>query len=462
MTDAPAETTVTADSGHDGEYDRLRSQFAEENLSRHIALFYRDRAEQLAVVSAFVARGLRRGERVLYIFDDNDEETIAEGFENAGIDVERARETGQLAIIDASDIYVGETFEPDETVDRLEGRAAEAITDGFEGLRLAGENTWSFDCDCEFERIIEFEVKFDERCPEIPVTAMCQYSLDQFDDAAIGKALQTHEQIVYRGDLCRNPYYVPPEEALATGQPMSNATLLLEQTRDNDQFRRDIETREQRLSVVNRVLRHNLRNEINVIRGRVEWLQQHDAIARDDEIGDQIGTIDETARRLSELAEKARHVDRTLESTSRERATLGEIVTEAVEDTERAHPDAEFDVTTDSQGETVVDSTVRVAIEEILDIAAAQSSDPTVSVSLEIDDRGRAIVDVITDGAFVPERTRTALEERREKALQHATGLGLWVAQWVVEKTNGSLDVDSPERDRVRITVPTVAGDDGR
>jgi hypothetical protein len=433
----------------------LRAQFATADLPRHLALFYRTRAEQLAAVSAFVERGLALGERVVYLADDNDVETVVEALEATGIDVASHRDRGRLRVDDARTVYGEDTFDPTRTVDGVETLAREAVEDGYAGLRLAGENTWSFEFDCEFDSVIEFERDFDRRCPEFDVTALCQYSLDRFDDAAVGKSLQTHEQVVYRGRLCENPYYVPPAEALETGAPLSNGALLLEQTRDVDRFQRDIERREQRLSVVNRVLRHNLRNDINVILGRLEWFERSSA---DPEADEHIRAVRDAAERLVALSEKARYVDRTLESVDHGQVDLVDCIEGTVGDLETEFPDFRATLERAPSDAAAADGVVRLAIREALSVAADRLDDSSVSVSVRTDGPGGvATVDIGATDPFVSRATRDALRSGSEESLQHADGLSMWVVKWVVESMNGSLRLPSEGPvDRIEFTVPTV------
>lgn len=300
---SPVNELDASDSSAADRRRQFQTQLATTELPRHLALFYRTHAEQMRVITTYVARGIRQGERVVYLFDENDVETIRDALAGVGLDVDSLQAAGQLTLIDANEIYSDSAFDPIESVDAFRDLAADAVADGYDGLRVAGENSWSFGLDCSFDEVMEFEHRFDEACPELPVTALCQYSLDQFAEEEVGKALQTHEVIIYRETLCTNPYYTSPEEAIEYGAPLSNVALLLEQTRDIHQFRNDVEHREERLSVVNRVLRHNLRNELNVISGRLRWLVEQGLF--DEAAREHLDDVVSATERLSALSENA-------------------------------------------------------------------------------------------------------------------------------------------------------------
>lgn len=97
--------------------------------------------------------------------------------------------------------------------------------------------------------------------------------------------------------------------------------------------------REQRLSVLQRVLRHNLRNELNVVMG------QADLIARtvdDHDITEKAETIQETAERLRSLGEKARAIETMLQrdASHRQSVDVTAIIEASCESFREDYPDA--------------------------------------------------------------------------------------------------------------------------
>ncbi|MEF8937856.1 MAG: MEDS domain-containing protein [Halovenus sp.] len=182
-------------SDSDTDYGNIRKTFATRDLPRHLALFYRSQSEQLTVASAFVADGLARDERCLYLADQNDPRDVREAFERHGIDVDGRKADGQLDLVDAAQVYTDGAFDPSAAIAQLETRARGSVEEGYTGFRVAGENTWSFDVEDAFESVIDFEIRFGDTCTDLPVTALCQYDVEKFDDAVLGKVLQTHERV---------------------------------------------------------------------------------------------------------------------------------------------------------------------------------------------------------------------------------------------------------------------------
>lgn len=439
----------------------IRTEFERRDLARHLALFYESRTAQLEIAVAFVTDALRRDRKCLYLADANEPERIAAALEAAGIDVSARTGAGEFEICDAADVYLDTGFDPDRMIDTLEATAGAALEAGYEGVSVAGENTWCFRTDEAFDRVLEFEARFDAVCPDLPVTALCQYDLERFGERSIAKALWTHRQIVYRGTICENPYYVPPSEYRDAAEPRLNARLMLEQTYELSRTREQIERREQRLRVVNRVLRHNVRNDLNAILGNLADALETGAL--DPATRERIAVAEQCARELVDTAEKARVVHRTAADSAVDRLRLDAVIAGAVRRVESRYPAATIERPDAEPSVTVVaDSNLEEGLVELLANGVVhQSADPpTVTLGVSSPAPEFVAVDVSNPGRPIPESDQRALLEGTETPLEHGSGLGLWLVKWLVDRSGGRLEF--PETDgtecRVRITLPAASG----
>ncbi|MDY6775021.1 MAG: HAMP domain-containing sensor histidine kinase [Halobacteria archaeon] len=199
---------------------------------------------------------------------------------------------------------------------------------------------------------------------------------------------------------------------------------------------------EQQIKVLDRVLRHNLRNKMNIVMGYAQDLQ---ASLADDE-KEKAGRIVETVKTLLGHAEKARKIDEVLveKETSLRRTDIAEVLESEVSS-----------LRDDSQGVEVLseipDSVTVYAIEsvdaafrEILENAVEHndSSEPRVEVGVEKHDN-RAVVTVSDNGSGIPQDEIDVVTGEKEiDPVSHASGLGLWIANWVVERSDGSIEFD--------------------
>ena len=201
---------------------------------------------------------------------------------------------------------------------------------------------------------------------------------------------------------------------------------------------------EQRLRVLNRVLRHDLRNDANVVLGYADLLLAADL---SDEARDRARAIRRKATRLVELGEQARAVDRTLHATGGEsRPVRLDRVIRAVTDRAReSYADCQIDADCPDEVRVRANDLLASAISELVGngIEHNDSTEPWVRVSVTVGDQW-VYVTVTDDGPGIPESERTVLDHGTETALEHGSGLGLWLVNWIVDAVDG--DVSFAER----------------
>jgi len=435
----------------------IRSEFINRDLPRHLALFYDDVETQLAVCAAFAKHELGRGRRFLYLHEDNGVADVRTAFRTANIDVEQQSAADALRIEDAAEVYLDEGFDPQAMIGALEDATADAIDAGYSGLSVAGENTWCFHTSFSFDHILEFESDFDARAPDLPVTALCQYSLDRFDQESISKALWTHEQIVYRGRICQNPFYVTPSEFRRSETTQLEARLMLEQTYNLSQARRDVIQREQRIGVLNRTLRHNIRNELNIVLGHLADAEADEDL--DDAQRERIETARQYAENIVRTSEKARYVEQTLSEGRTGPIELDRAVTDSVERIRERFPDAEITTALEATPTVLADQHFGEALDELLENAIQHQdrSPPVANVSLDVHEQ-TVVLEVSNPGDPIPADDQRALRTGQETSLDHAQGVGLWMVKWIVENSHGRLTFPTrPGESRVRIELPETS-----
>jgi signal transduction histidine kinase len=67
---------------------------------------------------------------------------------------------------------------------------------------------------------------------------------------------------------------------------------------------------------------------------------------------------------------------------------------------------------------------------------------------------GTVTVTVEDDGPGIPAEEVEVLDREVETALQHGSGLGLWIVKWVIERSDASIAFDATDGTRVDITIP--------
>jgi signal transduction histidine kinase len=200
------------------------------------------------------------------------------------------------------------------------------------------------------------------------------------------------------------------------------------------------ELRKERLAVLNRVLRHNLRNQIDVVNAHLEAIDNDHADA-----------ATETTDRITRMSNRARTIDRLLSET---RETVAIDVAELLRGTVAAYDSSVAVEAPDSLMISTDGAALEAAIESAVDNAVTHATNVTTSLRQTPDG---CEIQVIDDGPGIPESELSALEARTETALQHGTGLGLWQLTWAVRTLGGTVSFDTSNGTTVTITVYDAA-----
>lgn len=222
-----------------------------------------------------------------------------------------------------------------------------------------------------------------------------------------------------------------------------------------------VERHRQRLTVLNRVLRHDIRNDLNVARGILDLVREAEYL--DEDHAERLDTATAHVDDVLEKADKARYVERTLRQSRVTETTLASVVGRARERVAASRPDAEIRAVGDLDLAVVADTNLDIALTELcLYALRTQDDDPRVTVTVAADPAAGVHVDVSYPGPPVSANDREVLDHGTETQLRHCQGLGLWLATWIVENGRGTLDVpgDADHQFRLRLRRPTapVAG----
>lgn len=222
---------------------------------------------------------------------------------------------------------------------------------------------------------------------------------------------------------------IPVECQLSLLDDGTESELIVGRVRDL----REEKQQEKKLEVLNRALRHNIRNEMNLVVGKASRLQQID----DEGYRTAAAKIEEVGKRVINLSEKARRAQEHITIPADEECRL-----ELVEATEH------------------VITTFEIAIQELLENAVIHHTAGNGSVLVEIDGDDQTVEIRIKDECEpIPDQIQQTLNKASEEPLQHNDGLGLWIVNWTVETVDGELTFGSRSDDSgnvVTITFDTI------
>ena len=215
-------------------------------------------------------------------------------------------------------------------------------------------------------------------------------------------------------------------------------------------FQRDVTDRKRRgqmIEVLNRVLRHNLRNEMNVVTMEANRLQER----LDGDLAEAADRIYRAADSLTAIGERARDIQQVVHR--REQPAAGDLVgtiEEVAAQLREEFPEADVSVTAPERQPALVSGAVREAFHE-LGANAIEHGDGAVAFTVE---DGSPVVRVEDGGPGLPEVEQTVLDSGEVTQLAHGSGLGLWFVNWVVTDAGGRIEVSVEEGTSFAVHLP--------
>ena len=201
----------------------------------HFCSIYESPEEHYAVAIPFMQIGLDRGEKCIYIADDGMVGDVRHEMESEGIDVERAIASNALVLSTKEQAYLEHgSFDPEWMFTFWKEATQLALSEGFSAVRATGETEWVLRGGRGLERWMEYESKLTHTLSENKCSALCQYNRSLFPPELILDVIRTHPMVVYRGTVCRNLYYVPPDEFLGTNQAAREVERVLTNIRERE------------------------------------------------------------------------------------------------------------------------------------------------------------------------------------------------------------------------------------
>jgi PAS domain S-box-containing protein len=195
--------------------------------------------------------------------------------------------------------------------------------------------------------------------------------------------------------------------------------------------------------VFSRVLRHDIRNKLNVIRAHGEVLSNRVA----PEYESSTETIVRTSDSIIDTAEKARAIGSLVE-TDRElyEIDLVQEVETATNWAREAFPDAEIELDTAPQAWVLADEAISLAIESLVKNAIVHNEKSPARVRLSVTRHEDDVrLEVTDNGPGLTEHEKQIFDGHSIDPLNHSTGLGLWLVKWACLNSGADVSLDSTE-----------------
>lgn len=235
---------------------------------------------------------------------------------------------------------------------------------------------------------------------------------------------------------------------------------ILHDVTDRERNRDRIERQNEQLELLNRVVRHDIRNDMSVVTGYAELLED-----RVDDTGRaHLETLLEHSDHVVELTKEARALMEAMldeSDTDDESVRLDDVLRSQVSEVRSGYEDATVTVETVLPDVAVRGNEMLASVfRNLLRNAVKHNDGPNPTVTVSVEERSETVrVHVADDGPGVPDDQKDAIFGKGEQGIESAgTGLGLYFVRTFVEQFGGEVWVsdNDPEGAVFTIELPTA------
>jgi signal transduction histidine kinase len=216
--------------------------------------------------------------------------------------------------------------------------------------------------------------------------------------------------------------------------------------------------RTEQLEILNRIVRHDIRNDVAVIQGWGEALDEYV-----EESGDAyLQRIDDAARHIVDLTSTARDVVETIggeETLDVDTVSLRPLLREEVEKKQSAYDEATFVCGGEIPAVDVRANEMLSSVFGNLFTNAVRHNDkdePRVEISVDVD--GSTVRAAVADnGPGIPDAHKETIFGKGERSLDSpGTGIGLYLVDYLVDEFGGEVTVEDNDPEGAVFTVDLV------
>ncbi|PHQ37387.1 hypothetical protein DJ69_16945 [Halorubrum persicum] len=206
---------------------------------------------------------------------------------------------------------------------------------------------------------------------------------------------------------------------------------------------RELQQERNRLEFMNRLLRHNLLNSLNVVKARLDLLDGR----VDYEVSSDLETATQRTQEMIEFVETVRRVTDVIgrgEDQQLRPCDLGSVLERRVARAQQTYPGATYHLESAPSVDIVADDLLGEVLDNVL-INAVQhnaDTDPAVWVDATVDDES-VVVSVADDGPGIPDERKSTVFDRTTKEFEDpGSGFGLHLVKEIISSYGGDIEVD--------------------
>jgi hypothetical protein len=162
----------------------------------HLISIYETEAEQMATLAPFLALGIARGAKTVFVTHDVDPALIFGRLSARSLPVERLVSRGQLVALRSDETYLkGGFFSVGRAMHDLVHLVEQTRREGWPFLCLAGEANWALCRLPGVEKLWRYEAEVHAYIAQSDCMALCQYNLDTFGKGFQRRVVDCHSHM---------------------------------------------------------------------------------------------------------------------------------------------------------------------------------------------------------------------------------------------------------------------------
>jgi len=182
----------------------------------HVCAFYPGLPERDEILIPYLREGVAAGEKCVCVVDATDPEAVLAAL-GTEVDLGACLDRQQLEVQRSQDTYLrGGGFSTQAMLDFWDTAVGGAVAAGYGFTRAVGEMTWAIRQMPGVEELVGYEARLNRFLPRYPQVILCLYELDRFSGEVLVDVLKTHPKVLLAGMVLDNPYYLEPDEFLAS------------------------------------------------------------------------------------------------------------------------------------------------------------------------------------------------------------------------------------------------------
>lgn len=255
------------------------------------------------------------------------------------------------------------------------------------------------------------------------------------------------ETVITRDTTSGERFYRVSTTSLTPGDAVTGRLVTILDITESEVYRRELEMKSEQLEALNRVIRHDIRNDMTVILGWAQILPDH----VDDEGEELLDHIIHKSEHVIELTNIAREFIETLSDESElelRPINIDRLLELEVDAARESFPEARIEIEDEIpqvkiQGNEMIGSVFR----NLLNNAIQHNDEDVPEIEISTDLANDSLrVNIADNGPGIPDEQKTKIFGKGEKGLDSdGTGIGLYLVDTLIDQVGGEIWIEDNE-----------------